>query len=538
MRLTGAVTRPLLAPDVSAVHAEGEAHERVGRRGEARDLYEATLFGGAALSACEAALLLRLVARTYLHDADLSAAAECARVALAVAELCEDRAALGHATNILAIVEWKYGNVEEAERLYRRAREYADEAKDDRLVAMTASNLGIIADVRGDEREARSAFEHSLDVARRAGCTELVVAALCNLGQLEMQALDYARAGTHFTEARAMSAVVREPGMLLTVELLLTRLRIREGDLAGARAHCEHVRAIADQVGDVREGADVEYVFGLVARATGDLDAAEQHLTAAERISAERHDLIVEGEAACELAELFRAQGRNRQTLQRLNQAHRLFGQLRARRELADVDRCTHALEDQFLEVARKWGESIESKDVYTQGHCVRVANLACALWQRVHGDDTSLFWFRIGALLHDVGKLTVPAEVLNKSGSLTREEWELMREHTTAGVALLADVEFPWEVRPLVESHHERWDGGGYPHGLAGESIPLTARVLGVADVYDALTSERSYKVALTREEALAEMGKDAGTQFDPALFAEFVAMLREEEGTLALVA
>jgi HD-GYP domain-containing protein (c-di-GMP phosphodiesterase class II) len=94
----------------------------------------------------------------------------------------------------------------------------------------------------------------------------------------------------------------------------------------------------------------------------------------------------------------------------------------------------------------------------------------------------------------------------------------------------LLADIEFPWDVLPLVESHHERWDGRGYPHGLAGEAIPLTARVLGVADVYDALTSTRSYKPALSRDDALEEMRKAAGTQFDPALFAAFDAMLRDE--------
>ena len=91
-----------------------------------------------------------------------------------------------------------------------------------------------------------------------------------------------------------------------------------------------------------------------------------------------------------------------------------------------------------------------------------------------------------------------VPAEVLNKPGKLTDEEWAMVRRHPTAGVELLADIEFPWDVRPIVESHHERWDGTGYPHGLAGEDIPLTARVLCIADVYDALTSQRSYKQRL----------------------------------------
>jgi putative nucleotidyltransferase with HDIG domain len=171
----------------------------------------------------------------------------------------------------------------------------------------------------------------------------------------------------------------------------------------------------------------------------------------------------------------------------------------------------------------QRWGDSIESKDHYTQGHCERVADLACALAEAVGIDQKSLFWFRIGALLHDVGKLTIPPEVLNKPGRLTAEEWALVKHHPVAGVQMLADIEFPWDVRPIVESHHERWDGGGYPYGVAGEAIPLTARILCIADVYDALTSERSYKKAVSHEQALEMMRSEVGTQFDPELFAHF---------------
>jgi putative nucleotidyltransferase with HDIG domain len=445
-------TRPTQVANVFTIQHDGQALERWGRREEARRLYEAALRDGTAATPRDAAQLLRLVARSYLNEADLSATAECAQASYAVAELCGDRAAQGHATNILAIVEWKQGNLDEAKRLSLLARENA--------------------------------------------------------------------------------AATGDVAMLLTIELLAARLCLRQGDHEGARAACARLRALAAQLGkagDAGDAAEIEYVWGLVERACGDAGDAEQHFVRAESIAAERHELLVEGEASRELAELFREQGRNRKTLQRLNRAHRLFEQLKAGRELADVDRRTAALENDFLEVARKWGESIESKDEYTQGHCVRVADLASTLWSRVGGDEPSLFWFRIGALLHDVGKLAVPPEVLNKPGTLTAEEWVLMRGHPTAGVMLLADIEFPWDVRPLVESHHERWDGRGYPHGLAGEEIPLTARVLCVADVYDALTSERSYKRALTRDEALDEMRRDAGKQFDPRLFLEFEAMMRE---------
>jgi putative nucleotidyltransferase with HDIG domain len=520
----------LEAGGLSATIERGQALEHHGQREDARRLYEQALRDGTVASPSEAAQLIRLVARTYLHDADFASAIDCASAALAVADQSHDEAGRGHALNILASVEWMQGRHDDAERLYLLARQSADSSGELRLAAMTSSNLGVIANVRGEERKAREYYEASLAHARSAGRADQAITALGNLGQLNTQSGHLDAANRHLAEAHELASVIGDRSMLITIELLIAKLRIKQGDLTGARDACERTRAIIDQIGDSRESGDAEYVYGIVARAGGDALTAEQHFLRAEEIGIGRQDLILQGEIARELSELYRSQGRNRQTLQRLNHAHRLFAQLRARRELADVDRRTAKLENDFLDVVRKWGESIESKDMYTQGHCVRVADLACALWMKVNvGDDTSLFWFRIGALLHDVGKLMVPAEVLNKPGKLSDEEWAMVRNHPSAGVELLADIEFPWDVRPIVESHHERWDGKGYPHALAGEAIPLTARVLCVADVYDALTSVRSYKRAFTHDEAMEIMRQDVGRQFDPALFAAFEEVMRD---------
>ena len=531
-----------VANALTAVLERGQALEHRARREEARTLYETALHDGTAASPSDAAQLLRLVARTYLQDANYAAAIDCAAAALAVAELSNNEAGRGHAINILAIIEWKRGSLDDAKRLYLMARESAHKSGESRLAAMTASNLGVIAHVRGEEQEALSYYESSLTDARAAGRADQAITALCNLGQLNTQSGRLEAANRDLLEARELSTVIGDRSMLITIEIHIAKLRIKQGDYLGARATCERVRALVAQIGDSREAGEAQYVYGLVERASADMTAAEAHFLRAEEIALERSDLILQGEVARELADLYRTQGRNRQTLQRLNQAHRLFAQLRARRELADVDRRTAVLESDFLDVVRKWGDSIESKDVYTQGHCVRVADLACELWTRVGTpEDTPLFWFRIGALLHDVGKLMVPAEVLNKPGKLTDEEWAMVRGHPSAGVELLADIEFPWDVRPIVESHHERWDGRGYPHGLAGEAIPLNARVLCIADVYDALTSQRSYKRAFSHEEAIEIMRKDIGTQFDPALFPVFeevASRMAEPVRRLTLVA
>ncbi len=515
--------------EMDAILGRGQVLERQGKREDARALYQTTLLEPFASEPAHTAHLHRLIARALLTDGDFAAAEESAKTALHVSEQAGDVSGKARAVNTLAAIHWTQGSHDEAQRLYLEARKIALDIGDARVASMTASNLGIIATVRGDDREAMRFYESALSDARSAGLVDEATNALVNLGLLHMHMNCLGEADQALGEAKEACTAVGDLSLLLRVELHIARLRIRQGEQHAAKASWERATELANRTGDSGAQGEAEQIAGLIARADGEVKKSEAHFLRAEAIGSDRKDLILQAETAKELAELYRWNGRNKDTLQRLNQAHRLFLQLQARRELADVDRRTALLEADFLDVARKWGESIEAKDIYTQGHCVRVADLSGAIWSRVGGGDTmSLFWFRIGALLHDVGKLMVPAEVLNKSGQLNNAEWLLMKQHPTAGVELLADVEFPWDVRPIVESHHERWDGRGYPHGLGGEEIPLTARVLCIADVYDALTSKRSYKQAFNHDEAMEIMRGDVGTQFDPDLFGTFEDIVR----------
>jgi putative nucleotidyltransferase with HDIG domain len=233
--------------------------------------------------------------------------------------------------------------------------------------------------------------------------------------------------------------------------------------------------------------------------------------------------LLLKADVAEQEAELFWAQQRHREMLQSLNDAHAFYSQLKAQHRIQNIESRNKALEARFLEMASQWGDSIESKDRYTQGHCERVAFFACVLADSAGFNNRSLFWFRIGALLHDIGKIIVPTEVLNKPGKLTPEEWELMKRHPEAGLELVAEIDFPGDIRAIIRNHHERWDGGGYPDGLAGENIPFAARILCVADVYDALTTTRSYRPGLTHDRA-AEIMRSSPGQFDPILLETFL--------------
>ncbi len=238
--------------------------------------------------------------------------------------------------------------------------------------------------------------------------------------------------------------------------------------------------------------------------------------------------LLLRAQAARDGAELYRGQGRTRELLQSLNGALALYTQLREGAGGTSVDEQIARLEQDVIDVVRQWAESIEEKDAYTRGHCERVAELACALATRAGVEDGVLFWFRVGALLHDVGKIVLSSEILNKSDKLTADEWDVMKLHPGAGADILREINFPYDVNAIVRHHHENWDGSGYPDALRGERIPLWARIVCLADVYDALTSDRSYKGALSHDAAIEVMRRDVRRQFDPALFALFEDVAR----------
>ncbi|HTT68016.1 MAG TPA: HD-GYP domain-containing protein [Gemmatimonadales bacterium] len=178
-----------------------------------------------------------------------------------------------------------------------------------------------------------------------------------------------------------------------------------------------------------------------------------------------------------------------------------------ARRE-RDAGRLRPSLDARGLAVVRGFRLSIESSDGYTYGHSERVARYASQVAGALGMAEVEIDAVRVGAYLHDVGKIRVPYEILNKAGRLTPAEFDVMKMHAVWGLELLEGVEFPFDVRSIIRWHHEKRDGSGYPDGLKGDEIPLCASIIGIVDVYDALTSARSYRPAMSPADALREMG------------------------------
>jgi HD-GYP domain-containing protein (c-di-GMP phosphodiesterase class II) len=172
---------------------------------------------------------------------------------------------------------------------------------------------------------------------------------------------------------------------------------------------------------------------------------------------------------------------------------------------------------------------ALEVRDPYLRGHSSRVTTFAEGLARLIGWRGTRLEALQLGGSLHDVGKISVDASLLCKPGPLTEEELEQIRRHPVTGARLVESFEDFEPALPYVLHHHERWDGFGYPHGLSGFRIPLEARLLGVVDAFDAMTSARAYRPALSVEEALVELERCAGSQFDPELAQAFVEGWRQ---------
>jgi diguanylate cyclase (GGDEF)-like protein/putative nucleotidyltransferase with HDIG domain len=199
--------------------------------------------------------------------------------------------------------------------------------------------------------------------------------------------------------------------------------------------------------------------------------------------------------------------------------------------EVSAFDRADgpHGLPQSILDTVTSLAYAIDAKDQYTQGHSQKVSAYAALLAEALGMSEGEVEEIRMGAILHDVGKVGIPEHILNKGGPLNPEEWDTMKTHVIFGGKLLEPMAPLERIRQMVLHHHEFFDGSGYPEGLAGQNIPLGARIITIADSYDTITSDRSYKKGRTAEEALAEVERCANNQFDPELVVAFVRAMRQ---------
>ena len=490
---------------------------------------------------------LLIAAKERERSGCIAEAIECYEGAIAGADCAAQPTVLAEALRRLAIVRHKRDEVAAARSLCNRSRDVARESGNDlleaealntlggmclregalvaadsafrdalslggasvELRARTAQNLGIIANIHGDLEGARSSYLHSLqhyqDLNDRHGCA----LSFHNLGMVSADLGLPEDAERYFALSLEIAEAAGDVHLQGLCLLNRSEARIARQHFEEARRDAEASLAIFDQLGSRDHKSAAYRSIGIVYRETGKLALAESRVRSAIDLATASGSVLHEAEATCELAVVYQAMGRNQEALLLLNRSHGLFRRLDARRDLVNVAGRVEALEGTYLALVKEWGQSIESSDSYTFGHCSRVADNAVAVAEAMGLDALEVTTIRLGAYLHDLGKVKVPHEILNKPGPLTRDEFEVIQMHPVWGIEMLDGIEFPWDLKPIIRWHHEKADGTGYPDRLRGDEIPLSAQIVGIVDVYDALTTSRAYRAAMTHDAAMAQIEK-----------------------------
>jgi putative nucleotidyltransferase with HDIG domain len=501
---------------------QAQAHERAGCIVEAIQCYSAAI-EAAERSADRGVLaesLRRLGAVHHHRNESATARALCERSYETATEM-GDAVLAAEALNALAVLDFESGAMEAAREKFYRAIEL-DGARAE-LRGRTEQNLGILANIQGALAEALIHYQQSLLAFESIGDERGCAIAYHNLGMVSADRELWDDADRYFRRSLQIAETIGDIHLQGLCLLNHSEVHLARQQYDQARQNAETALGIFDQLGSRLDKADAYKVIGSVYRETGRHALAEARLRSAVDLAVSTGSILSEAEASRELALLYQSMGRNQEALRLLNAAHRLFSRLDARVDLVDVSTKVHRLEETYFAVVREWGQSIESSDSYTFGHCERVAGYALAVARELGLDEEQQTAIRIGAYLHDLGKVRVPHEILNKPSALTAEEFRIIQMHPIWGLELLATVEFPWDIKPIVRWHHEKYDGSGYPDRLRGDEIPVSAQIICIVDVYDALTTTRSYREAMPAIEALAKI-QECRSWWHPDVYQAFM--------------
>jgi putative nucleotidyltransferase with HDIG domain len=518
---------PSFSPDAAPASVaagalrDGRAHEHGGRIPEAVRAYRTAI--DLATQRGEGAVLaeaLRRLGGVRRRRHEMDEAVRLCRRSHDVAQELGNRVLAAEALNGVALALFWRGEWESAREALRDALALADESPD--LCGRIEQNLGVMASSDGDTQEAMRHYQRSLksflEAEDELGCAT----AYHNLGMISAGQQRWQDAETYYSASLDVANATSDINLRAHVLLNRTEVYLARQQFEDARRSAEEALQIFDRI-EARDRKAMAYkLLGVLYRETGYPLLAEARFQGAMTLAAEVGAPVQEAEATRELALLYQRMGRNQDALRLLNASHRLFSRLNARTDLLDVGAKVRHVERLYLDIVRDWGRSIESSDSYTFGHSERVATYAVMVGTALGLEPPELTTLRIGAYLHDVGKMLVPHEVLNKPGELTPEETELMQRHPLYGLELLAAIDFPWNIKPIIRSHHEHRDGTGYPDRLKGDEIPILAQVICIVDVFDAMTTTRPYNQAVSRADAVIRMHAHRGW-WRPEVFEAF---------------
>ncbi len=423
----------------------------------------------------------------------------------------------------------------QASVMYSEALELANKV-DDKLVGIMASvNLGTVEHQLGHSETALQLFRRSLENARQIGFRPVEIAALDGIGSVQLQLGQLQAALEANREALEISRELGDREREIEALMSLGRAHLAANAALEASNLLEQALALARESDRQKFIVDIHELLSLSLERLGDDKRALAYYKDFHRL--ERSLLSEETERRTKNLKVHFELERARTE----SETYRLRNEvIREANELLEekVWERTRELEETRVEVVMRLAVAAEYRDDNTGQHTWRVGQLSALIAQRLQMPPEDIELLRLAARLHDVGKIGISDLIMLKPGKLSPEEFDRIKEHTTIGAGILSGGQSPLlQMAEVVAlTHHERWAGGGYPHNLSGESIPLVGRIVSVADVYDALMAQRPYKQPWTETEARAEIVKQSGKQFDPNVVDAFLEVL-ESEARLEMV-
>nr|WP_103128723.1 HD domain-containing phosphohydrolase [Deinococcus aerius] len=413
---------------------------------------------------------------------------------------------------------------------FQEALRLADQ-RNDRLTVLTATlNIGVARNQAGSYIDAEPAFRDALNISREIQYRPGEVSALDGLGNILAQRGQLHEAAAAHAEAAAIAQEIEDLEGELDALNHLGQVQAELGDFPAALASLERALTLAREADHKKTVYEAHRALAGVYKRAGDFERAlhhhEQYHEAERALFNEESD-----KKTRELSAQFDVErARHEAEVQRLQ---REMAETAREEAEALVRERTHELEQAQVEIVTRLAVAAEYRDDLTGEHTWRVGHVSALIARELGLPEGDVALLRIAARLHDVGKIGIPDAILLKPGKFTPEEQERMKAHTLIGARILSGghSRLLRMAEEIALSHHERWDGGGYPLGKAGHNIPVTGRIVSVADVFDALTSERPYKQAWTQGDALAELRRQAGTQFDPEVVEAAVRVFTRED-------
>lgn len=473
--------------------------------------------------------ILRWLGRVHFERGEYEQAGIAFESSLVAAQRLNLRKECASALNAMAVVAQFRGTLDVAEALYERAGIIAEEVNADRLSAMIDMNIGTLASVRGDIGTSLMRYQSAHDRFRKMSDARGAGLVLNNIAILHSEVGEWAAAELSFNASFQLAERESDHATMGKIECGRADLYLKRQQYERARESCERAFRTFTRLGSDSGLGAVHRYYGILYRETGKAQMAHVHFSLALKLARTCDSMLLEAETESERAKLYLSERQHRHALRSLNHAHKLYMELDARREILDLRRRLDRMQEVYLQALEMWNQDAPTDDDRGPRRGRRVAEYALKLADALDYKGTD--WLKIGAHMHDIGNSGLPKEVLEKPGPLTAEEWQLVQQHTLLGSEIVNELEFPIELRPIIRNHHEHFDGTGYPDALRGDEIPVAARILCIADAFDALTSQRSYRPAFSREQALNIMQSEAGRVFDPDMFEVFKRLVEPQK-------